>query len=812
MIMNTVLDLIKTVLKGEGGILNAAQFVCAPDCSELTLRLLELSLIGEKLGMSNEPFLQMEKFLDNVLRNKFSEAYNLLSSDSNIAAYLDGISINDFIDKAKAYLDEFSPKFDYDYIIDELCKFGKKNICLNVYSSKIADFILRNDIVWSPASSFSKQLFLYQLFCLYIQSTGSKDFRLLNDNYLDNMLLLSLDYYSDYFINMSNDFRNSIAYCTQLSFANILCANGIFNHKGSFALIDPSLLTSANSLLMIPSKLMSNDFWGQNIDAENGLILRNFILEPLSNLIIKSGGAYCYVVMKIRNNICSEFEYYVEGLRTLILANIQSLSKTETAYVWNSVQAYVGSGIIMQKHSLKYNLLASISKFPIIERNDYRYVYEKVVNYMRIKFINGKMPSDQYCMKLNRILLCKLNDLNFSALQDYDSLACKVASGSLLPSLYTILPSINSQVIEDIKYYQANGCKGLSNNSELKDIKLEEKDFHEVRKLSEIIGFGYDSNRYAVFAFVSGIGLYFKEDGFACNDLGLYLKEDKIKGSRKKALEYFLVRVNDMLHDEASKRKLLLQPLQFVYLLLNISIPKVLIYNAKAAKMYVNGIASKKIKDYNQDKSENVDKERDIKDFQPLLDLLVKYEFLNKEQINGSKFYTINETKKGEFTNFKAFWRAVLCLLSSCNTAKVLVRNNARDKSTYLTYELPKGTRSLIASFLFMTNGGSIQSREQQFKGKDLRSFIEDLCSYIKKEWRELDLWESSIDQILATIRKDYHSMMFYIVYVFIRDVAFDGASNDFLRELRKMKSYFKFSETDVKWNECTFLLGTKQN
>lgn len=610
---------------------------------------------------------------------------------------------------------------------------------------------------------------------------------------------------------MSFDFHKSIIYCTQLNFANILCANGIFNHKGSFALIDPSLLTSSNSLLIIPSKLMSNDFWGQNIDAENGLILRNFILEPLSNLIIKSDGAYCYVAMKIRNNIRSEFEHNVERLKTLLLANILSHPKAETAYVWNNVQAYAGSGIIMQKHSIKYNLLSSISKFPIIDRNDYRYVYEKVVSYMRIKFINGKMSRNQYCMKLNRILLCKLNDLNFSALQDYDSLACKVASGSLLPSLYTILPSINSQVVKDIKYYQANGCKGLSNNSEQKDIKLEEKDFHEVKKLSEIIGFGYDSNRYTVFAFVSGIGLYLKEDASACNDLGLYLKEDKIKGSRKKALEYFLIRVNDLLHDEASKRKLLLQPLQFVYLLLNISIPKVLIYNAKAAKMYVNGVASKKIKDYNQDKSEIVDKERDIKDFQPLLDLLVKYEFLNKEQINGSNFYTINETKKREFINFKAFWRAVLCLLCSCNTAKVLVRKDT-DQSTYLTYELPKGTRSLIASFLFMANGGSIQSREQQFKGKDLRSFIGDLSSYIKKEWRELDLSKSNIDKILATIRKDYHTMLFYIVYVFIRDVAFHGASNDFLRELRKMKSNFKFSETDVKWNECTFLLSTRQN
>ena len=79
-----------------------------------------------------------------------------------------------------------------------------------------------------------------------------------------------------------------------------------------------------------------------------------------------------------------------------------------------------------------------------------------------------------------------------------------------------------------------------------------------------------------------------------------------------------------------------------------------------------------------------------------------------------------------------------------------------------------------------MDGGGSIQSRGQQFKNKDLRNFAIDFSSDIKDEWPDkiggyVDLKSKNIDEIVKLIDRDYHSIMFYIVFVFIKKRAFRG-------------------------------------
>lgn len=141
--------------------------------------------------------------------------------------------------------------------------------------------------------------------------------------------------------------------------------------------------------------------------------------------------------------------------------------------------------------------------------------------------------------------------------------------------------------------------------------------------------------------------------------------------------------------------------------------------------------------------------------------------------------YKVNKKKKGKIEDFNAFWRAILCLMGACIWADVRVKADGNRK-LYITYGLRKGTRDILASILDMDGGGSIQSRGQQFKNKDLRNFAIDFSSDIKDEWPDkiggyVDLKSKNIDEIVKLIDRDYHSIMFYIVFVFIKKRAFRG-------------------------------------
>lgn len=68
-------------------------------------------------------------------------------------ASLDGISQADFDPIVKTYLDEYSPNLDYHYLIESIRLFGKKPICLNIFSLQIADYLLEEKVDWRPADS-----------------------------------------------------------------------------------------------------------------------------------------------------------------------------------------------------------------------------------------------------------------------------------------------------------------------------------------------------------------------------------------------------------------------------------------------------------------------------------------------------------------------------------------------------------------------------------------------------------------------------------------------------------------------------------
>lgn len=286
---------------------------------------------------------------------------------------------------------------------------------------------------------------------------------------------------------------------------------------------------------------------------------------------------------------------------------------------------------------------------------------------------------------------------------------------NLLPSFYTMYKFINQQLIKEVKYCHASACKGKSNDSNQKIISA---DYSKTVDLSEVLAFGVKGNEKNTISIDSALNVLSTEiDKFDNELLNCSLVNENIKGPRRKALFIFISRAVDMIRKETLKKSVWLHPQEFLYLLKKVTIPNPLISNPKFSKMYIDGIANKKIQNlkeiknnYNKIPTEYLGK------LKPLLNLLVKY-----------KYFTANE-KQNTYEPYndcplpikqpKVFYRAILCLLCACCGIKVFTGNN---NENYFSYRLKKDhIRSMLENVII---DSKLKSREQQFK-KDIRSYI----------------------------------------------------------------------------------------